>query len=167
VADRENHYERAFEEYLRQRRVAYVAVDETRRSLLGESTLKSLDFLVSTTQGGGWLVDVKGRQFPSGAQKQYWKNWSTSDDLASLAGWERVFDWRFAGLFVFAYRIVGDLAPLPADELFSCKGDLYGFVGIRLADYRQFARPISRRWGTVAMPTAEFRRLAVPLGELL
>jgi glutamyl-tRNA synthetase len=33
-----------------------------------------------------WLVDVKGRRFPSGdEQKQYWKNWSTRDDLRSLA----------------------------------------------------------------------------------
>ena len=32
------------------------------------------------------LVDVKGRRFPSGdEQKQYWKNWSTRDDLVSLA----------------------------------------------------------------------------------
>src|SRR5437868_3963203 len=100
MADRENQYECAFEEFLRNRRIPYVAVDESRRSLLGNDSLKSLDFLVSTRGGGGWLVDVKGRRFPSGGQKQYWRNWSTHDDLESLAGWEGVFGPGFRGLFV-------------------------------------------------------------------
>ena len=44
---------------------------------------------------------------------------------------------------------------------------LYGFVAVRLADYAEHARPISPSWDTVAMPTAEFRRLARPMEELL
>jgi hypothetical protein len=68
---------------------------------------------------------------------------------------------------VFAYRIVGDLAPLPAEQLFVCQGGLYGFVAIPLADYAEHARPISPRWGSLAMPVAQFRRLAAPVAELL
>ena len=68
--NRDNHYEAAFEEYLRARQVPYVAVDEARRTLAGDASLKSLDFIVSSSSGRSWLVDVKGRRFPSGEQKQ-------------------------------------------------------------------------------------------------
>ena len=169
MANRDNHYEAAFEEYLRSRGVPYVAVDEAKRSVLSDgASIKSLDFIVSSPGGATWLVDVKGRRFPSGdEQKQYWKNWSTRDDLDSLAQWERLFGETFRGLFVFAYDVLGDRAPLPAEQLFEYRGSLYGFVAVRLADYAGCAHQISPRWDTVAMPTADFRRLARPLEELL
>src|SRR5271157_2268632 len=110
MANRDNHYEAAFEGYLRGRGVPYVAVDEAKRSLLSSgASIKSLDFIVATPGAAAWLVDVKGRRFPSGdEQKQYWKNWSTRDDLRSLAQWESLFGETFCGLFVFAYNILGD-----------------------------------------------------------
>lgn len=168
MANRENHYESAFEEFLRARRVPYVAVDEARRALWGPNdSLKSLDFLVSTPGGGAWLVDVKGRRFPSGSQKHYWKNWSTQDDLRSLARWEGLFGERFRGLFVFAYHVLGERAPLPAEQLFDHRGARYGFVGVGLREYASFARRISPRWDTVAVAAEQFRRLARPLDVLL
>ena len=169
VANRDNHYEAAFEEYLRSRGVPYVAVDEAKRSVLSSgASIKSLDFIVSAPHGVSWLVDVKGRKFPSGdIQKQYWKNWSTRDDLVSLGQWERLFGSGFCGLFVFTYDILGDRAPLPHEQLFEFRGSLYGFVAVRLCDYAGYARPISPRWDTLAMPASDFRRLARPLDELL
>lgn len=167
MANRENHYEAAFEAFLRERCVPYVAVDETRRTLAADASLKSLDFIVSTPRAASWLVDVKGRRFPSGEQKQYWKNWSTRDDMTSLARWEGLFGQSFEAMFVFAYNVCGVRAPLPADQLFEHRGALYGFVAIRLADYARHARPISPRWDTVAMPVEEFRRLAEPVAGLL
>ena len=167
MANRDNHYEAAFEGYLRENRVPYVAVDEAKRSRWAEGSIKSLDFIVSPPGGAAWLVDVKGRRFPSGEQKHYWKNWSTRDDLVSLAHWERLFGGRFGGLFVFAYNVVGDRSPLPAERLFEFRGGLYGFVGIRLHEYATRARQISPRWDTLAMPTAEFRQLAAPIERFL
>ncbi len=178
MVKRNNHYEAAFEAYLRDARVPYVAVDEAKRSLLaGGDSVKSLDFIISPLAWAdrqeapspvNWLVDVKGRRFPSGdRQKQYWKNWSTRDDLISLCRWEDLFGQQFGGLFVFAFNIVGDRSPLPADELFEFRQALYGFVAIRLSDYLGHARMISPRWDTVAMPTAAFRRLARPVGQFL
>ena len=151
MANRDNHYEAAFEEYLRSRGVPYVAVDEAKRSLLSDGgSIKNLDFIVSTPNRITWLVDVKGRRFPSGdIQKQYWKNWSTRDDLRSLAEWERLFGETFCGLLVFAYNILGDRAPLPAEQLFRFRGLLYGFVAVRLSDYAGCAirfRPVGTRW---------------------
>lgn len=67
MANRDNHYEAAFEEFLRSHGVPYVAVDEARRSLLSDGrSIKSLDFIVAAPGGATWLVDVKGRRFPSG-----------------------------------------------------------------------------------------------------
>jgi hypothetical protein len=167
MANRDNHYEAAFEAYLRGRGVPYVAVDEAKRATLGGESIKSLDFIVSTPREARWLVDVKGRLFPSGVQRQYWKNWSTRDDLRGLAQWERLFGKGFAGLLVFAYQIAGDRAPLPAERLFAFRARLYGFLGIRLNDYAERARLISPRWDTVAMSPNGFRRLAMPLDELI
>ncbi len=168
MADRSNHYEAAFEEYLRSRQVPYVAVDESRRSLMSDGSIKSLDFIVSPPSQGTWLVDVKGRRFPSGDDhKQYWKNWSTLDDLRSLAKWEKMFGPTFQGLFVFAYNVLGERAPLPAEQLFAFRGLVYAFLGVGLKDYAYHARPISSAWETVAMPTKEFRRLAQPLEQML
>jgi hypothetical protein len=171
MANRDNHYEVAFEEYLRSRGVPYVAVDEGRRAVLADGgSIKSLDFIVSTPGPTTWLVDVKGRRFPSGEApggRQYWKNWSTQDDLRGMAQWEGLFGPGFCAIFVFAYNVVGDRAPLPPEQLFQFRGGLYGFVAIRLAEYAARAHPISPRWDTVAMPTEEFRRLARPVEELL
>ncbi len=176
MANRDNHYEAAFEQFLRMRGVPYVAVDEAKRSLLGDgASLKSLDFIVSglASDSGAarpvrWLIDVKGRRFPSGdIRKQYWKNWSTRDDLRSLARWEALFGPEFRGLFVFAYDVLGNRSPLPAEQLQEYRGGLYGFVAVSLRDYAAHARPISPKWDTWAMPAAEFRRFAKPLDELL
>ena len=169
MANRDNHYEAAFEAYLRSRGVPYVAVDEAKRSVLSDgASIKSLDFIVSTGAPITWLVDVKGRKFPSGdIQKQYWKNWSTRDDLVSLAQWEKLFGETFCGLFVFAYNILGDRAPLPYEQLFEFRGNLYAFVAVRLSDYAGHAFPISPKWDTLAVSAANFRRLARPLEELL
>jgi hypothetical protein len=165
MANRDNHYEAAFEAWLRDRRVPYVAVDEARRSRFQGGSIKSLDFIVSPSDGFSWLVDVKGRRFPSGGQQQYWKNWSTRDDLVSLARWERWFGERFGGLFVFAYNVVGDRSPLPAERLFEFRGGLYGFVGIRARDYAMHARRISARWDTLAVSAVQFRHLAAAVED--
>jgi hypothetical protein len=168
VANRDNHYEAAFEQYLRVLAVPYVAVDEAKRTVLSGGSLKSLDFIVSPEAGtGSWLVDVKGRKFPSGEQRMYWKNWSTRDDLRSLARWQELFGSGFESLFVFAYDVVGERSPLAEEMLFEFRGHLYGFIAIRLAHYAAHAREISPKWDTVAMPTARFREAAVPMEELL
>lgn len=169
MANRDNHYEAAFEEFLRSHGVPYVAVDEARRSLLSDGrSIKSLDFIVAAPGGATWLVDVKGRRFPSGDSTcQYWKNWSPQEDIESLGQWEELFGENFRGLFVFGYHVLGDRSPLPLDQCFEFRQRLYAFVAVRLEDYAVWSRPISNRWDTVAMPTAVFRRLAQPVEELL
>lgn len=170
MAKPDNHYEAAFGAWLRKLRVPFVAVDESRRSPSSGQSLKNVDFIVSPASNSSgrpasWLVDVKGRQFPT-AGHQYWRNWSTADELTSLANWETLFGSQFSGLLVFAYNIVGDQAPLPAEELFVHHGKLYGFVGIRLDHYTSWAKQLSKRWGTVSVSIPRFRALARPVREI-
>jgi hypothetical protein len=64
---RTNHYDVAFDAYLRRAGVPFVVVDEARRARLNQVSLKSLDFIVTAPGNRNLLVDVKGRQFPSGS----------------------------------------------------------------------------------------------------
>lgn len=165
MVKRDNHYEAAFEAYLRQRQIPYVAVNEVHRSRLRERSLKNLDFIVSPAEGNrSFLVDVKGRRFPTG--KQYWKNWSTVDELRSLSQWEELLGPQSQGLLVFAYNIAGDRAPLPPRQLFAYRDALYGFVAVRLDHYLSWSSTLSPKWDTVSMSVPRFRELARPVDDL-
>ena len=168
MTQRHNHYEAAFEAYLRERQTPYVAVDEAKRARMGGGSLKSLDFIVSPLGGTfRWLVDVKGRRFASGPRGQCWKNWTTRDDIESLARWQSLFGLPFVPLLVFVYEVVDDVSPLASDELFAFRRRLYAMVAIRLEHYASAARMISPKWQTLAMPAGRFRELAQPLRALL
>src|SRR5277367_4689809 len=62
MADRSIHYEAAFEAFLRDRAIPYVAVDEAKKALFANAKLKSFDFVVYSRSGPNLLIDVKGRQ---------------------------------------------------------------------------------------------------------
>ena len=165
---RHNPYETAVEAYLRQIPAAYLAVDEARRSLLPEGSLKNADFLVTTEGGDNYLIDVKGRRFPSGRTRPaYWRNWTTREELASLVRWQVLLGPRFTGCLVFAYHVVGDRTPVAPADLFVHQGRIYAFLAMTLPAYLAAARPLSARWATVTVPTPVFRRQARPLAELL
>ena len=107
--DRSNHYEAAFEAYLQWHRLSYIAVDETRRSMLGDLRVKNLDFIVHGQGGLGFLIDVKGRRFPGGnahRPKRVWECWSTQDDIDGLDQWAQVFGPGYRGLLVFVYHVL-------------------------------------------------------------
>jgi len=163
-----NHYEKAFEAYLKEQKIPFMAMAERYRNPLDDgSTLKNLDFVISRSVGTSWLIDVKGRKFPGGKQGGYWKQWTTRDDLIGLQHWETMFGERFSALFVFAYLICGNKSPLPEHQLFEYRNHLYGFIGISVADYLTEIRLLSPRWRTFAMPTERFRQLAKPFEEFM
>lgn len=164
-ADR--HYEAALADYLRSRGVPYVAVDEARRSIFAGAKVKSFDFIVYPPAGPSWLVDVKGRKFPytgRGAAR-YWENWITLDDLDGLEAWEAVFANGFLALLVFAYWLMGDPRRWPTLAIHPWEGRHYAFYGIPISAYRKHCRKRSERWKTVSLPSALFRRMAVPIAQ--
>jgi hypothetical protein len=167
--DRSNHYEAAFEAYLRQQRLCYIAVDETRRSYLGEARVKNLDFIVHGGDACRLLIDVKGRRFPSrakGRERHVWECWSTRDDIDGLERWAQLFGPGYRGLLVFAYQVLPsvELAPDTAD-LFNWRGRRYLLRAVAVDDYRLHMRVRSPRWGTVGLPGAVFRELVRPFQD--
>lgn len=164
--DRSNHYEAAFEAYLQWHRHCYVAVDESRRALFGDTPLKSLDFIVYGSGGARLLIDVKGRRFPTGGegkQRRVWESWSTRDDLSSLEQWAELFGPGFRGLLVFIYDVLPAVElPEGVPDLWTWRGRRYLLRAVAADDYRAHMRVRSPKWGTVALPNAVFRELARP-----
>ena len=167
--DRSNHYEVAFESYLQQQRLGYVAVDETRRALLGESPVKSLDFLVFGRDGARLVIDVKGRRFPAGPPKRprrVWECWSFREDVDGLERWSLLAGPSFRGLLVFAYLLHPsvNLAENTPD-LHVYRGRRYLFRAVDVDDYRRHMRSRSPRWDTVCLPRDIFRAVVRPLRD--
>lgn len=173
MSTRRIHYESAFEEYLRGRGVPYVAVDDAKKAVFGEISLKSFDFIVYSEVGPNLLVDVKGRKFPDstpGGKKtasRAWENWITQDDVAGLRDWARVFGEGFLATLVFAYWLQGPPARAPFEDVHRIQNHYYAFMAIGLEEYLLAARTRSRRWQTLSMPTAAFRKAIRPLSQLL
>lgn len=164
---RSNHYDVAFEAWLREARLAYVAVDERRRALLAEQSLKSPDFLVQSPVAGHLVIDVKGRKQLSGAQQRRWENWATQDDLTSLDAWETTFGGAFKSLLVFAYELSDQAEVSDQPEMLQFRGRRYSFYGVWAADYRQAMRDRSPRWETVWVPSRAYRDLRFPLTQII
>jgi hypothetical protein len=165
--DRSNHYEAAFEAYLQARRLAYVAIDEARRAPLGDTRLKSLDFIVFGHDGARLLVDVKGRRFPAGPAnrpRRVWECWSTRDDVEGLSRWADLSGPGYQGVLVFTYHVLPSVA-LPDDtpDLWEWRGRRYLLRAVAVADYREQMRTRSARWDTVSLPTTAYRELVRPL----
>jgi hypothetical protein len=164
--NRSNHYELAFEAYLRERKLCFIAVSESRRSLLDEGSVKSLDFIVHGTGEARLLVDVKGRRFPGtcrGKPRWTWETWTMSDDAAGLEQWVERFGPGFVGLLVFMYDL-GPEVELPADveDLWEFRGKRYLLRAVDISDYRRHLRVRSPRWGTVHLPRSVFQSIVRP-----
>lgn len=172
MALRSNHYDAAFEAYLRGRRTPYIAVDETRRALLADASLKSFDFIVYCAGACNLLVDVKGRRFPSAASDargagHCWENWVTRDDLDGLMKWQEAFGSDFRSLLVFAYHLVDDRWMSRHARTWEFRQRSYAFYGVWAEDYADGMASRSRSWSTVTLPAAAYRRLRFPLDNVL
>jgi hypothetical protein len=173
VPGRKQHYEAAFEDYLRAKGWPFVVVDEAKKAVFAETRLKSFDFLVYSESGPNLLVDVKGRKFPDASPgrkrgaTRAWENWITRDDVEGLSRWEEVFGSGFTAAFVFAYWLQGPPQRSPFEDVHVFRRNCYAFVAVSLAEYVTAARPRSARWQTLTVPSAEFARRARDLGSLL
>ncbi len=165
MANRKVIYEVCFEDYLRTAGVPYVAVDEAKKALFAGVRLKSFDFVVYSANGANLLVDVKGRRFPyeRAGSRRWWENWTTREDLESLAQWEEVFGSGFAGLLAFCYHLMRPEAAEAFEVVHLFRGEYYALVGVYRDAYAAAARPRSRAWDTVSVPTRTFRELVRPI----
>lgn len=167
--DRGNHYEAAFEGWLQEQQLCYVAVDETRRSMLGDRHVKSLDFIVHGSHSARFVIDVKGRRFPSGPpgkRRRVWESWSTQDDVDCLARWAARFGADYVGLLVFSYLLLPEVEmPDDTPDLFHWRGKRYLLRAVDVDEYRRFLRVRSPKWGTVWVPGTHFRDIVRPVSE--
>lgn len=164
---RTNHYEAAFEAYLRHLGVGYVPVDEAKRSMLGDTDVKSLDFIV--VDAARLVVDVKGRKFPSGSKGVgTWQNWAEAEDIDALTRWAAHFGPGFRGVLAFVYQIQPPFAlPPGTPDLFAFRADSYLMRAVAVDDYRAHMRRRSASWNTVHLPTAAFRQFVRPFSDFL
>ena len=168
---RDNHYEAAFEWYLRDCGIAVVPVVESRRSYLDNSEVKSPDFIVVGPRNRRLVVDVKGRQFPSlsaGKPRRTWQNWSTAGDVDGLVRWSGRFGDGFQGILAFVYHVLPTVElPEGTPDLFRFGHRLYLARGVSVEDYRLHMKARSPRWSTVDLATADFRRIVRPFTSFL
>ncbi|HVS71889.1 MAG TPA: HYExAFE family protein [Phycisphaerae bacterium] len=162
------HYEAAFEDFLRRKGLPYIAVDEAKKALFAGAKLKSFDFVVYRPEGKNLLVDVKGRKLAAASGRApSLQNWVTREDIDDLRQWQDIFGAGFSALFLFVYHWPGRLEESPLPDMFNFGGKWYGMLAIELAAYRELMRPRSEAWGTVHLPTRDFRRTAKPIEEWL
>ena len=165
MADRNVHYEAAFEAFLRQRGVPYVAVDEAKKALFSNAKLKSFDFVVYSKAGPNLLIDVKGRQLRNRASRRGFETWTTEQDVVDLMQWQQVFGEGYKAVLTFIYWIDPPLTEEPG--MFMHRGRWYQMMGVDLAEYRDHMRRRSAKWETVALGAEDFRSLARPIESWL
>jgi hypothetical protein len=158
----------AFEDYLQTKQIPYVAVDEAKRAAFRDAKLKSFDFIVYSSRGTNWLVDIKGRRWAARAasRRPAWENWVTLADLEGLRQWQQVFGHGFGALLVFAYRLDAGGEP-PPEVVHEFRAARYVFAGVALDDYETNARQRSPKWGTVCLAVRDFAARVRPIADWL
>lgn len=168
MAIRSNHYEAAFEAYIRELRVPCVAVDEAKRAFFGDEGVKNPDFLLYPRLSSNLVVEVKGKKGKDANGRRPWENWVTTDDLNGLTRWQSMFGPGFKAMIAFVYaEPLPTFALPPGDGSYEFRGRCYRFWGVALDDYIAHLRSRGPAWKAVAMARAEFRRRVRPLLEWL
>jgi hypothetical protein len=168
MANRANHYEAAFEAYIRSIRVPCVVIDEARRAVYGQEGVKNPDFLLYPRLGPNLVVEVKGKRGKNAQGRRPWENWVTTDDLDGLVRWQEMFGPGFRAILAFVYAEPLQPFPLPGENgAYAFRGLDYRFWAVGLDDYIAHLRSRGPAWKAVAMARAAFRRRVRPLCEWL
>ena len=164
-----NYYERAFENWLIDNRIQYIAVDDQKRAAFGHSKIKSFDFLLYPRNQQIIIAEVKGRKFKgtSFAKLTGFECWVTTEDIAGLAKWQEVFGTAHLAVFVFTYRIENIDVDFDGRDTYEFDANRYVFFAVKLDDYRRFMKRRSPKWQTVTLPADKFRKCAVQMQSLL
>jgi hypothetical protein len=163
-----NHYERAFENWLKDNRIQYVAADEHERATVWRRKVKSPDFLLYPSDGRTIIAEVKGRKFRGKSLEKLtgFECWVTREDVDGLGRWLGVLGAGHEAVFVFAYRIENVDVDFGRD-VFEFDASRYLFFCIRLDDYRLYMKRRSPKWRTVTLPAEKFRRCAADIGRFM
>lgn len=152
------------------------------------SSLKSFDFVVYSPEVN-LLIDVKGRKCrprrrrapsvaatanrgrerggaslfePPSPTTGTLESWVTTDDLDSLAAWQRLFGERFRAVFVFIYLCEAQPPDSLFQEIFEYRRQWYVLRCVDLDDYRRHMRRRSPKWETWSIPARDYARVSRP-----
>lgn len=161
--DQRNGYEEVFEQWLVEKAVKYVPVDQQKRKIFARNKIKSFDFIVYPRNGGQVIAEVKGREFKgkSLAGMKSLECWVTLEDVKGLIQWELVFEKGTRAMFVFVYKITGGDVDTDGADVFEFFDEKYFFYTVSLDDYREFMKVRSPKWETVTLPASKFRECAI------
>jgi hypothetical protein len=164
-----NHYERAFENWLIDRRVPYVRAEEHKRPGLPPQSVKNFDFLVYPGPDRKLIVEVKGRTFAGTtlAGLKGLECWVTADDIESLQTWRQALGRDHEAILVFAYRVASADVDFDGHGAFRYDRDTYLFFYVPLDDYCRHMTRRSPKWQTMTLPAEKFRQYAADLSSLL
>jgi len=164
-----NHYERAFENWLRDNHIQYIALDEHKRATFARSKIKTFDFLLYPPSGQIIITEVKGRKFKgtSLAKLTGLECWVTTEDIDGLTKWQQVFGPGHQAVFIFAYKAENIDVDFDGREVFHFSRNRYVFFCVKLADYCKFMKRRSPKWQTVTLHADKFRKCAVQMQILL
>jgi hypothetical protein len=158
------HYERCFEQILRENGILYLAIDESKRPKYENKTIKNFDFIVSSFNGK-YLVDIKGKSFPY-REGGFWENWIKIDDVSGLKLWSSHFN-AFCPLLVYPYHIKKKIYKDQFKDIFRYKGNTYGIVAIELSKYYINAKARSKGWGAIYISRNNFKELVKPISYFI
>ena len=164
-----NHYEKAFEDWLKDNRIQYLAVDQQKRTAFSKSKIKSFDFLFYTSDKRAYIAEIKGRKFTSKTFTAFGSlpNWVTIDDIQGLENWVKIFGEKYRGLFVFVYNLKNIDVDTDGREIFEFGHGRYVFVAVELSDYCKGQTLRSKKWKTVHLPAEYYKSCAISMDELI
>jgi hypothetical protein len=166
---RRNHYETAFENWLIDNHIQYIAIDERKKAAFAKCKVKSFDFLLYPRNGQVIIAEVKGRRFKGTSLSNLTglECWVTTEDIDGLTKWQEVFGPGHQVIFVFAYEMENIDVDFDGRAAYDFAQKRYVFWCIKLDDYRSFMKVRSPKWRTVTLPADRFRRCAVEINEFL
>ncbi len=164
-----NHYERAFEGWLKENGIGYLAVDQHKRAAFSKSKIKSFDFLFYSADMRAFIAEVKGRKFKGNNFMAFGNlpNWVTDDDITGLRNWIEIFAGQYSGLFVFAYELTNIDVETDGREIFEYRGKRYVFTAVMLADYLAGATVRSIKWKTLHLSAEYYKQCITDLDKLI
>jgi len=157
-----NHYELAFENWLRDRGVQCSEIDESKRAVFEGSKIKSFDFFVYSSTRKILVAEVKGKKFKGKSFENLTglECWVNKSDIEGLCKWQKILGQEYEGVFVFAYMAENVDVDFDGRDVYRYNGNKYLFFGIGLEDYLRYMKVRSPKWQTLTLPADKFRASA-------
>ncbi len=162
-----NHYELAFENWLKDNHIRFTRIDETKRARLGKATFKSFDYFVYAGTHNIIIADVKGRKFKGTSFEKLTslQCWVTETDITDIEFWQEIFGDDHHAVFVFAYDIENVDVDFDGRDVYDYDGKKYLFFCAELDKYKKNLKVRSPKWKTVTLSADNFRACAVEMKD--